>query len=716
MLPVYIVTLFLSGGLLGLFVRRLAAQFGYIPDFQSGLMVVLACAMVYICAQTLFMGLLRLLKPTRDSAPLIAEVISHAAVVFLLPYLAHLQAPWPHPKLVELEPLIYLGAFGGMHIFFKFVTLYGMTQSRPAGRFAALGWAAAAVAAALVVLWSTERWHHAIQTSRFVEAPAVGVYRSGEMYATGRQLSEGAVIEVNAQEAAGDLVTNWAWPGEDADAPDSITVTLTAQNGFQAGVVREVKLSSDGWALLRIPREELPGESASWSLFWTINREPEWVTRTGIRPTLLSGRKALMTGPTFADPKRDAALTRMVVLCVDGLGAANSGYYGYERAATPFLDQFARTGVAFENAYTPMPSGPATAVSILSGEDALAHGYYPGGVESLPAGLSLLPALLQRQGYVTAAFTEGDFGAATELRHGGGLERGFAFFNDAYPVRELPEGEGPRPARGIHGGSAMTLNKALDWAGRHKDEPIFLFVRLRELEEVVLHRRYARTFIPEWQRNPPPIDVYDSALTDVDKQIEAFLTALSEMPEMENTAVVVAGAYGYDFSEPGRGAWRKGGPASIRFEEDCLRVPLIIHAPGQVARKRESLVSLSDLAPTLAMIAGLPEKTFAGQSILEYAPRQQVMSASWNPLQLSLRTERWRFSVEAGQTALDALSTQNVRVTSFIDVNELRAKTPQKDYLKFNPVFAQEYAEALVRYGQEQGLRRAALAQEAGQE
>jgi choline-sulfatase len=90
---------------------------------------------------------------------------------------------------------------------------------------------------------------------------------------------------------------------------------------------------------------------------------------------------------------------------------------------------------------------------------------------------------------------------------------------------------------------------------------------------------------------------YYGALSYVDDQIGAVLTALGEAQLRESTIVFLIADHGDMLGE--RGLWYK-----MSFFEPACRIPLIVHAPGRFAPRRVSEpASLVDLLPTLLGLA-----------------------------------------------------------------------------------------------------------------
>lgn len=91
---------------------------------------------------------------------------------------------------------------------------------------------------------------------------------------------------------------------------------------------------------------------------------------------------------------------------------------------------------------------------------------------------------------------------------------------------------------------------------------------------------------------------YYAAISYFDDHVGALLGALGEADLAENTIVLVLADHGEMLGE--RGMWFK-----MSFHEGSARVPLIIHAPERFgARRVAAPVSLADILPTLAAIAG----------------------------------------------------------------------------------------------------------------
>ncbi len=91
---------------------------------------------------------------------------------------------------------------------------------------------------------------------------------------------------------------------------------------------------------------------------------------------------------------------------------------------------------------------------------------------------------------------------------------------------------------------------------------------------------------------------YYGACSFVDDQVGTMMAALRDTGMERDTIVLLLADHGEMLGE--RGLWYK-----MSFFEAACRVPLIVHAPGMFAAgRRTAAVSLADILPTLAEIAG----------------------------------------------------------------------------------------------------------------
>lgn len=121
-------------------------------------------------------------------------------------------------------------------------------------------------------------------------------------------------------------------------------------------------------------------------------------------------------------PRRDVFL-----ITIDTLRSDHVGCYGYERIQTPAIDELAKQGIRFAQAFTPSPITNTSHASILTGLLPSSHGVSDFGVP-LTADHSTLAELLEKRGYQTAAFIGSVILDSKTLAPG--LDRGFGFYDN----------------------------------------------------------------------------------------------------------------------------------------------------------------------------------------------------------------------------------------------------------------------------------------------
>ena len=139
----------------------------------------------------------------------------------------------------------------------------------------------------------------------------------------------------------------------------------------------------------------------------------------------------------------------------------------------------------------------------------------------------------------------------------------------------------------------------------------------------------------------------------IEKADQCFGTVLSVVKNLENTIVVYTSDHGDALGEHGL-------PFKGPFMyEPLIRIPLVISAPGlRPGSRRDDFVTSTDIAPTLAGLAGLEWPTpISGKSIsnvssgrdavfLEYYGKQHTVT----PIR-TIRTARWKLNQYGGGDA-----------------------------------------------------------------
>lgn len=268
----------------------------------------------------------------------------------------------------------------------------------------------------------------------------------------------------------------------------------------------------------------------------------------------------------------------LLVVTIDALRADHVGAYGYARRTTPALDALAAEGVVFEHAYTPTPHTSYAITSLMTGKymrPILLLEAAAGGGARRPD--ETWAGLLRAYGFRTAAFYPPAIFFVDAERFGDLQQRGLDF---EYAKVEFA-------APDLRAAQVEAYLKAAP-----KDHPLFVWVHLFEPHEpYVTHAGH--------DFGDGEVDRYDSEIAAADAGLGAMVRAFRA--SRPDGMVIVTADHGEAFGD--HGARYHG----TTVYEEQVRVPLIVSAPGLVARRRVAQpVQLVDLMPTVISAYGIP--------------------------------------------------------------------------------------------------------------
>ena len=315
-------------------------------------------------------------------------------------------------------------------------------------------------------------------------------------------------------------------------------------------------------------------------------------------------------------PRREppaAERPRNVILLVLDTARADvfAPFHPGSQVKTPAFDRLAGSGTVFRKAYTNENWTKPSVATILSGLYPSTHGAKR-EPDVLSPDVTLLPEILERKGFATAAFIAN--GYCSEKF---GFARGWGTYRNY--IREN------RPSQAEH-----VFSDALAWLETQRDRPFFLY-----LQTIDPHVTYAppaeqlRLYHPEPYRGPlgPTLDgfeqaeisrgkrqasaedlrwiraLYDGEITYHDLHLGRFLGALATSKLLEQTLLIVTNDHGEEIANHGR-----HGHGHTLYQE-LIRSPLLVRypplfPPGPV----DAVVELVDLLPTVLEALGLPPR------------------------------------------------------------------------------------------------------------
>lgn len=357
--------------------------------------------------------------------------------------------------------------------------------------------------------------------------------------------------------------------------------------------------------------------------------------------------------------------------CNDWLGFLG----GNPDTRTPNLDRLAARSTIFDRAYCSAPGCNQSRASLMTGRNPASTGVYgnrqPFRLSPLAKDAITLPQLLRSEGY----YTEGT-GKIFHNKFPDPLS-----WDKFFPDRDtqfLPRVPtpldviGPRDAKGkilgeIEWGSYEgDLDRTRDWASiaqtraafaRGLREPFFFacginlphvpwFVPAKYMEEFAPDRitlpqvlegdeddlpalgkkAFNRMRIPNKALHDQKlvreaVAAYLASIASVDTMVGHVLDALASSPYADNTVVIVWSDHGYHLGE--KTNWSK-----FTLWEEATRVPFIIFDPRRPAARVAAPVSLVDIYPTVAAMAGVAAP--AGLDGRSLVPLLDTPSLDWN--------------------------------------------------------------------------------------
>ena len=301
----------------------------------------------------------------------------------------------------------------------------------------------------------------------------------------------------------------------------------------------------------------------------------------------------------------------ILLITIDALRADHLGCYGYSRETSPNMNTLANQSVLFENAFVPRGKTSPSFASMMTGLNP-----YQTGLREIPQSLKqshdTLAERLKEGGYHTAAVIANAVLKASPS----GFNQGFDDYLDDTPTPELN-----RPTI-FEKRADLTTDQAIGWLQVNNDSPFFLWVHYmdphgpydppepyRSFFESTREQKISdlknpffaqHNLIPSVEYVEEYIDLYDGEIRFTDEQMGRLLSALG--PLKENTFIVLTSDHGEGLGE--HGYYFEHGDYAY---DSVMRIPLLIHSPGQVESKRvKQQVSINDLFPTLLEWASQP--------------------------------------------------------------------------------------------------------------
>ncbi len=319
----------------------------------------------------------------------------------------------------------------------------------------------------------------------------------------------------------------------------------------------------------------------------------------------------------------------LIIFLVDDLGWKDVGYMGSKYYETPNIDQMAREGMIFTNAYANAPNCAPTRASLMSGMYTPRHGVYtvgnpargksenrmlipsPNNTE-LDGSFVTLAEALKENGYTNCHVGKwhlGDDDKTSPEAQGfdvniGGNHAGSprAYFS---PYKNKNLADGPE-------GEYLTdrlTDEALNFVEQNKDKPFFLYFAHHAVHTPIQAKtdiiaKYKNKEGDHGQDNPK----YAAMIESTDQSIGRLLKKLRDLKLDENTIVIFfsdnGGHGGVTTHFPLRGS--KG-----MMYEGGFREPMIVRWPGKIkpnTKSDEIVIGLDFYSTFVELAGGNPQK------------------------------------------------------------------------------------------------------------
>jgi len=329
-------------------------------------------------------------------------------------------------------------------------------------------------------------------------------------------------------------------------------------------------------------------------------------------------RSLLLAGPLVGLALAGCGAGRppdVILVVVDTLRADRLGAYGYPKPTSPAIDAVAREGLVFTAAHSPAtwtkPAVASLLTALYPGEHGIVRmmrGQDPRvRLQALPSSLPTLADRFRAGGYATLAVVH-----QPNLGEEMGFARGFETFDhrsstDDFALVEallgrLDAADRERPVFAwLH-----LLDVHWPYTERLPDLPLDAFGPVDPADRMHADRRAVRRSRLRHFRTANLATLgarYDHGVAWTDRAIGKLVAGLRARGRWPRTLLVVTADHGEGFLEHGRLEH------SYLPYDEVTHVPLVLRPPERARiapGRRTSVVSLTDLGPTLLELAGLP--------------------------------------------------------------------------------------------------------------
>jgi arylsulfatase A-like enzyme len=364
---------------------------------------------------------------------------------------------------------------------------------------------------------------------------------------------------------------------------------------------------------------EIPGNGIDENCMNGDGVKADATMPTSVAPVVVEGSGSTVPGvPTTALP----GAQNVVIIFVDTLRYDRLGVAGYQRdgkSLTPNIDKFAAQAVNFSRAYAQAPNTPRSVPSFLTSQ-------YPSQVK-VDKSFANYPSVSDDNQFLFEQLKTADIATHAATSH-------FYFCDEARYPDHCAGFAGKRHTNVLQGTDDWDNREAVDIAPSNKDiaSPRTVAKAVAKLQTLGKSKqRFAmlvHLFEPHstyLEHDEYPITAtgddklrqkYDYEITYMDNWFGKLVEGIAASGLAENTSIILMADHGEAF-----GAHTFAGNKMFfhgqTLYDELIHVPLMFKIPGVAAAKRDDVVQLIDLAPTITAVMGVaPAKQWVGRSLL----------------------------------------------------------------------------------------------------
>ena len=337
---------------------------------------------------------------------------------------------------------------------------------------------------------------------------------------------------------------------------------------------------------------------------------------------------SLFMGCQTGEPQRN---WNVVFILADDLGWNAVGYHGSDYYETSNIDQIAKEGVYFTNAYASDPVCSPTRAGIMTGKHpARLHltDYIPGSpypyarlltpqqAPCLPLEEVTIAEKFKEKGYVTGHFGKWHLSTDKNYQPGRPFDPGSQGFDEVFTsVKPEPDAD---PDKDAHH-TIEIVDRSIKFIEKNKNIPFFCYVSFHAvhrplMENAQLVAKYENKAGSDRPENNP---IMAAMIERMDKGIGDIIDKLKALDLTEKTVVIFYSDNG-GLEQLQDQTPLRGGKAMIF--DGGIRVPMAIKWPGVVSpgTTSDALVTSEDFFPTIVEIIGgkYPKNEIDGLSLI----------------------------------------------------------------------------------------------------